>query len=179
LVDGGELATAQQKCDLVACRVAGAGRILPPTSGPVIHEWRESKGLPKNPMEAFRQSGYLERITKERAARNLAERLLLCVTALILNSTQEALSSVRLRRTRVDGPSWRIFSREFSRRRRFTAFPNEPVEYAGGSLHWDMPRLWLEVRRAFVAIGGSRTGGHRGRRVGRGLCLAGRARRVA
>jgi L-rhamnose isomerase/sugar isomerase len=37
---------------------------------PVIQEWRESKGLPKNPMEAFRQSGYLERITKERAARN-------------------------------------------------------------------------------------------------------------
>ena len=37
---------------------------------PAIHEWRDSKGLPKNPMEAFRQSGYLERITKERAARN-------------------------------------------------------------------------------------------------------------
>jgi len=37
---------------------------------PVIQEWRDSKGLPKNPMEAFRQSGYLERITKERAARN-------------------------------------------------------------------------------------------------------------
>jgi len=26
-------------------------------------------------------------------------------------------------------------------------FPNEPVEY-GGSLHWDVPRLWLEVRKA-------------------------------
>jgi L-rhamnose isomerase/sugar isomerase len=38
---------------------------------PAIQEWRESKGLPKNPMAAFRQSGYLERITKERAARNL------------------------------------------------------------------------------------------------------------
>ncbi len=25
-------------------------------------------------------------------------------------------------------------------------FPNEPVEY-GGSLHWDLPRLWLEVRK--------------------------------
>jgi L-rhamnose isomerase/sugar isomerase len=36
----------------------------------VIQEWRDSKGLPKNPMEAFRESGYLERITKERAARN-------------------------------------------------------------------------------------------------------------
>jgi len=37
---------------------------------PAIQEWRESKGLPKDPMEAFRQSGYLERITKERAVKN-------------------------------------------------------------------------------------------------------------
>jgi L-rhamnose isomerase/sugar isomerase len=37
---------------------------------PAIREWRESKGLPTNPMDAFRQSGYLERITKERAERN-------------------------------------------------------------------------------------------------------------
>jgi L-rhamnose isomerase/sugar isomerase len=37
---------------------------------PVIQEWRNTKGLPANTMEAFRQSGYLERITKERAARN-------------------------------------------------------------------------------------------------------------
>ena len=26
-------------------------------------------------------------------------------------------------------------------------FPNQPVEY-GGSLHWDVPRLWFEVRKA-------------------------------
>ena len=31
-------------------------------------------------------------------------------------------------------------------------FANEPVEY-GGSLHWDMPRLWLEVRKAFSKLG--------------------------
>ena len=30
-------------------------------------------------------------------------------------------------------------------------FPNEPVEY-GGSLHWDAPRLWLEVRKAFTRL---------------------------
>jgi len=70
LVDHGELATAQKKCDLV-----GAESLLQDAFAtdvrPVIQEWRGSKGLPKNPMEAFRQSGYLERITKERAARNL------------------------------------------------------------------------------------------------------------
>ena len=31
-------------------------------------------------------------------------------------------------------------------------FPNEPVEY-GGSLHWDVVRLWLEIRKALVRMG--------------------------
>jgi rhamnulokinase len=31
-------------------------------------------------------------------------------------------------------------------------FPNEPVEY-GGSLHWDVPRLWFEVRKALGRLG--------------------------
>jgi L-rhamnose isomerase/sugar isomerase len=39
---------------------------------PAIREWRASKGLPENPLDAFRQSGYLERITQERGARNLS-----------------------------------------------------------------------------------------------------------
>jgi len=30
-------------------------------------------------------------------------------------------------------------------------FPNEPVEY-GGSLHWDAPRLWFEVRKALGCL---------------------------
>ncbi len=30
-------------------------------------------------------------------------------------------------------------------------FPNEPVEY-GGSLHWDAPRLWWEVRKALSQL---------------------------
>jgi len=30
-------------------------------------------------------------------------------------------------------------------------FPNEPVEY-GGSLHWDVARLWFEVRRALNGL---------------------------
>ena len=30
-------------------------------------------------------------------------------------------------------------------------FPNEPVEY-GGSLHWDVARLWLEVRKALAGL---------------------------
>jgi rhamnulokinase len=30
-------------------------------------------------------------------------------------------------------------------------FPNEPVEY-GGSLHWDIPRLWLEMRKSLSCL---------------------------
>lgn len=37
---------------------------------PMIRDWRLAKGLPADPMEAFRQSGYLERITQERSAKN-------------------------------------------------------------------------------------------------------------
>jgi rhamnulokinase len=31
-------------------------------------------------------------------------------------------------------------------------FANEPVEY-GGSLHWDVPRLWSEMRKALARLG--------------------------
>ena len=31
-------------------------------------------------------------------------------------------------------------------------FPNEPVEY-GGSLHWDVARLWFEMRKALAQLG--------------------------
>ena len=39
---------------------------------PAIREWAVSKGRPADPMDAFRQSGYLERITAERSQRNIA-----------------------------------------------------------------------------------------------------------
>ncbi len=37
---------------------------------PAIREWRKSKGLAEAPLEAFRESGYLERAVRERAERN-------------------------------------------------------------------------------------------------------------
>jgi rhamnulokinase len=36
-------------------------------------------------------------------------------------------------------------------------FPNDPVEY-GGALHWDLPRLWFEVRAALSAVEDTDTG---------------------
>jgi len=69
LVDTKKLATAQKNCNLVdaesTLQEAFANDVRP-----AIQQWRDSKGLPKDPMAAFRQSGYLERITKERAAKN-------------------------------------------------------------------------------------------------------------
>ncbi len=69
LVDHTELAAAQQNCDLVKAETLLQDAFATDVR-PAIHAWRESKGLPKDPMEAFRQSGYLERITKERASKN-------------------------------------------------------------------------------------------------------------
>jgi L-rhamnose isomerase/sugar isomerase len=69
LVDYEDLSHAQNNCDLV-----GAESLLQDAFNidvrPTIQEWRNSKGLPRDPLKAFLESGYLERITKERAARN-------------------------------------------------------------------------------------------------------------
>jgi L-rhamnose isomerase/sugar isomerase len=69
LVDCKKLAAAQKSCDLVRAEATLQDAFATDVR-PVIQEWRDSKGLPKDPMEAFRQSGYLERITKQRAAKN-------------------------------------------------------------------------------------------------------------
>ena len=34
---------------------------------PLLREWRRSKALAEDPMKVFRESGYLERVTRERA----------------------------------------------------------------------------------------------------------------
>jgi L-rhamnose isomerase / sugar isomerase len=68
-VDAKRLAQAQKKCDLVSAESLLQDAFATDVR-PIIQEWRTSKGLPKDPMEAFRESGYLERITKDRAAKN-------------------------------------------------------------------------------------------------------------
>ena len=39
---------------------------------PAVREWRRTKGLGENPLAAFRESGYMERITRDRAGRAVA-----------------------------------------------------------------------------------------------------------
>jgi L-rhamnose isomerase/sugar isomerase len=71
LVDQEKLATYQFTSHLIdaeeCLRDAFAADVRP-----AIAEWRRARGLAENPLTAFRESGYTERITRERAGRNRA-----------------------------------------------------------------------------------------------------------
>jgi L-rhamnose isomerase/sugar isomerase len=69
LVDCKKLSAAQNNCDLVRAESVLQDAFATDVR-PAIKDWRRSKGLPHDPMDAFRQSGYLERIIKERAEKN-------------------------------------------------------------------------------------------------------------
>jgi L-rhamnose isomerase/sugar isomerase len=71
LVDHAALAKYQSSADLVGAEESLKSAFSTDVR-PVIREWRKSKGLPEDPMQAFRGSGYTERITKERSDRNAA-----------------------------------------------------------------------------------------------------------
>ena len=71
LVDHERLAQLQQSCSLVEaeeCLRSGFWHDV----RPALRNWRRSHGLPEDPMESFRESGYLERITAERSKRGAA-----------------------------------------------------------------------------------------------------------
>ena len=68
LVDCEALASAQQACDLVRAESCLQDAFATDVR-PAIREWRAAHLLPPDPMEAFRQSGYLERVTRERSGR--------------------------------------------------------------------------------------------------------------
>jgi L-rhamnose isomerase / sugar isomerase len=69
LVDHGRLAQLQQECSLVDAEETLRGAFWQDVR-PAIEEWRKSRNLPADPMRAFRASGYLERITRERSEKN-------------------------------------------------------------------------------------------------------------
>jgi L-rhamnose isomerase / sugar isomerase len=71
LVDHKKLARLQDECSLVDAEGCLKDAFSTDVR-PLIREWARGKGLAEDPMEAFRQSGYLERITGERAERNAA-----------------------------------------------------------------------------------------------------------
>src|ERR1700690_4004450 len=69
VVDNAALTEARDNCDLVGAESLFQDAFATDVR-PTIEEWRDAKGFPRAPMTAFRESGYLDRITKERAARN-------------------------------------------------------------------------------------------------------------
>lgn len=70
MVDDQQLAKLQASCSLVDAEECLRGAFWV-DARPIVREWRKAKGLPEDPMAAFRDSGYLERITKERRERNV------------------------------------------------------------------------------------------------------------
>jgi L-rhamnose isomerase/sugar isomerase len=71
LVDQKKLAAFQTKCSLVDAEGCLKDAFSTDVR-PAIRDWATSKGLPADPLDAFRQSGYLERITAERIEKNMA-----------------------------------------------------------------------------------------------------------
>jgi L-rhamnose isomerase/sugar isomerase len=71
LVDHERLASLQQSCSLVDAEECLRGAFWTDVR-PALREWRHSHGLPEDPLVAFKESGYLERITAERRERNAA-----------------------------------------------------------------------------------------------------------
>jgi L-rhamnose isomerase / sugar isomerase len=69
IVDYDRLLPAQAKCELVT-----AERLLQDAFStdvrPAIRAWRKAHGLAEDPLDAFREGGYLEKITAQRAQKN-------------------------------------------------------------------------------------------------------------
>jgi len=68
LVDHSALALAQSRCDLVAAETLLQDAFATDVR-PAIVDWRRAHGLPADPLAAFREGGYLERITEQRRHR--------------------------------------------------------------------------------------------------------------
>lgn len=70
LVQREALVAHQASCDLVAAERCLTDAFATDTR-PMVTAWATARGLPPDPYRAFRESGYLEAITRDRGARNL------------------------------------------------------------------------------------------------------------
>ena len=72
LVDHATLARHQANCSLIDAEECLKAAFYTDVR-PVLVEWRRSRGLPKDPLAAFRESGYMQRIPKN-ARRAMRDR---------------------------------------------------------------------------------------------------------
>jgi L-rhamnose isomerase/sugar isomerase len=71
LVDREELEAHQHACDIVAAEETLRGAFWSDVR-PLLAAWRESRALAADPLAALRESGYVERIARERGSRHSA-----------------------------------------------------------------------------------------------------------
>jgi L-rhamnose isomerase/sugar isomerase len=69
LIDQVKLAELQQECRLVEAEECFRGAFWQDVR-PVVQEWRVARGLPAEPLKALAESGYVEKITRERESKN-------------------------------------------------------------------------------------------------------------
>jgi L-rhamnose isomerase/sugar isomerase len=69
IVDHAHLASLQRTCSLVEAEECLRDAFWYDVR-PALREWRRNRGLPEDPLQAFRESRYVERITVERRSRN-------------------------------------------------------------------------------------------------------------
>ena len=69
LVDFERLAELQDACQLVEAEECFREAFWTDVR-PMVKAWREAKGLPADPLATLREGGYVERVTRERRARN-------------------------------------------------------------------------------------------------------------
>jgi L-rhamnose isomerase / sugar isomerase len=69
LIDQARLAELQQECRLVEAEECFRDTFWRDVR-PVVREWRVARGLPAEPLKTLAESGYVEKITSERASRN-------------------------------------------------------------------------------------------------------------
>jgi L-rhamnose isomerase/sugar isomerase len=70
LVEHEQLANLQSKCLLVEAEEMFRNAFWTDVRA-AVRDWRRARNLPQDPLQAFRESGYLERVTAERAKKNL------------------------------------------------------------------------------------------------------------
>ena len=68
IVDHAQLADLQRQCSPIDAEECLQSAFQSDVR-PVVEEWRRSKGLARNPLAAFRESGYMKRIVGQRAGR--------------------------------------------------------------------------------------------------------------
>jgi L-rhamnose isomerase/sugar isomerase len=71
LVDRERLAELQQACRLVEAEECFRNAFWQDVR-PIVREWRVARGLPAEPLKALAESGYMEKITRERHSKNAA-----------------------------------------------------------------------------------------------------------